>query len=120
MGNKRPLSNGGRLLLPIVVLLSILITIPTHTANAESYAQVRADALSAKIAEISGTRNAAVAVIPIGDAAQTLGVVGYQIDTQLSVASAFKGPVAIYFFENVDPAIWKSYPVRYWNELNEL
>jgi hypothetical protein len=89
-------------------------------ARADDYVQSRENLLTKTISDIVGTRTMGVALIPIGDAARTHGVVGFHIDDQSSVASAFKGPVAVYFFENVDPAIWKSYPVRYWNEDNEL
>lgn len=55
-----------------------------------------------------------VSVIPIGDAALTISEAGVNQDTQAFVASAFKGPVAIYFFENIDPSVWKDVPVKYW------
>src|SRR5260221_3068541 len=55
-----------------------------------------------------------VSVIPIGDAALIMSETGVNADTEAFVASAFKGPVAIYFFENVDSAVWKNVPVKYW------
>ncbi len=56
-----------------------------------------------------------VSVIPIGDASLIMSEVGVNQDTQAFVASAFKGPVALYFFENIDSTVWKNVPVRYWN-----
>ncbi|MEP7286805.1 MAG: hypothetical protein ABI947_13675 [Chloroflexota bacterium] len=55
-----------------------------------------------------------VSVIPVEEAAQIITEVGVNQDRQTFVASAFKGPLALYFFENISPLIWKSIPVRYW------
>jgi hypothetical protein len=66
------------------------------------------------LASIIRSRKFGVSVMPIGDASDGLEPVGVNPDTQLFVASAFKGPVAIYFFENVDKDVWDSVPIRYW------
>src|SRR5258708_7669467 len=55
-----------------------------------------------------------VSVIPIRDSALIMTEPLFNSDTEAFVASAFKGPVAIYFFENVDSAVWKDVPVKYW------
>lgn len=109
----------------VLLIISLLTPVPPVQANDNpalyrSLAQRRADTLEATINDIVGTRNMGVAVIPLGSAIDTLAEVSFHIDDQTSVASAFKGPVALYFFENTDPTIWKSVPVRYWAELNEL
>lgn len=36
-------------------------------------------------------------------------------ENPLPVASAFKAPVLMYFVDTVDPAVWNSVPVTYWN-----
>jgi Beta-lactamase enzyme family len=71
--------------------------------------------LSQKLKLIIGSRKFGVSVMPVGDSAGFLDEIGVNQDTQLFVASAFKGPLAMYFFENVDKEVWSSVPVRYWN-----
>ena len=71
-------------------------------------------ALTRSLQMIIGTRRFGVSVLPLGDAAQVIDEVGVNQADQLFVASAFKGPVALYFFENVDADVWSGVPVRYW------
>lgn len=59
-------------------------------------------------------RKLGVSVLPIGEAASSMDEVGVNQDTQLFVASAFKGPVALYFFENISKDVWGSVPQQYW------
>ncbi len=75
----------------------------------------RTATLTQRLRAIIGLRKFGVSIIPVGDAAQQLDEIGVNQDTQLSVASAFKGPVAIYFFENVDKDVWSGVPLRYWD-----
>jgi hypothetical protein len=74
-----------------------------------------AAALNAELQKIIGARKLAVAVVPVST---THGVdaAGWHDTEQYAVASSFKGPVAIYFLEFADPAIWTGVPVGYWGE----
>lgn len=63
---------------------------------------------------IIGYRKLALAVLPISPV-HGVNETGYNMDEQYPVASAFKGPVAIYFFENVSPDVWRSVPIHYWS-----
>jgi hypothetical protein len=74
----------------------------------------RALALTRSLLAIIGERRFGVSLLPIGDSAEVMDEVGVNQADQLFVASAFKGPVALYFFENVDADVWRSVPVRYW------
>jgi hypothetical protein len=74
----------------------------------------RAALLTQQLTAIIGSRKFGVSILPIGEAADSLEPVGVNPDTQLFVASAFKGPVAMYFFENVDKKVWSSVPIKYW------
>jgi hypothetical protein len=74
----------------------------------------RALALTRSLQAIIGERRFGVSILPVGNATQVMDEVGVNQNDQLFVASAFKGPVALYFFENVDAAVWNSVPVRYW------
>jgi hypothetical protein len=60
-----------------------------------------------------------VSIVPIGDANQILEEVGVNEKMQTYVASAFKGPLAIYFFENIDPDVWNTVPVVDWTAKSE-
>jgi hypothetical protein len=72
-----------------------------------------ARALEARLGGIIGGRKLAVAIVPVSSA-NGVDPVGYQADQQYPVASAFKGPVAIYFLEFTAPSLWRSVPIRYW------
>jgi len=45
---------------------------------------------------------------------------GIDIDKQMPVVSAIKGPVLMYFFYYVDPSVWDTVPVEYWAETEEI
>ncbi len=83
-------------------------SIPTGTPQEKSVQ------LAEQFKAIIGYRKLAVSVLPIS---RVHGVEesGYNQSEQYPVASAFKGPVAIYFFENVSQDIWGSVPIPYWN-----
>ncbi|MCC7451406.1 MAG: hypothetical protein IT324_28620 [Anaerolineae bacterium] len=70
--------------------------------------------LAKQLKDIIRERKLGVWVQPIGDAALSMDEVGVNQDTQLFVASAFKGPVALYFFENISKDVWGSVPQQYW------
>ncbi len=70
--------------------------------------------LSDQFTAIMKGRKVGVALIPLAGL-HSIAEAGYNADDQLPVASAFKGPVAIYFFENVNSVVWRSVPIRYWN-----
>lgn len=99
-------------LLPVL----LLFLFPARPIKIEDTPQTRAKALSSQLGDIVGLRKLGIAILPIKDSGDAVGEVGVNIDDQYSVASAFKGPVAMYFFENVGSDVWRSYPIRYWNE----
>ncbi len=70
--------------------------------------------LADQFASIIGARKVGAWIEPIS-ALHGLDPIGYHGDDQLPVASAFKGPVALYFFEHIDPVTWRSLPLTYWN-----
>jgi hypothetical protein len=72
-------------------------------------------ALTEQFQKIIGARKLAVTVIPI-TAVHGVEAAGWHDTEPYAVASAFKGPVAIYFLEMTDPAIWNAVPVPYWSE----
>lgn len=74
----------------------------------------KAARLDKQLKGIIRERKLGVAVLPIGDATLSMEEVGLNQDTQLFVASAFKGPVALYFFENISKDVWGSVPMQYW------
>lgn len=71
--------------------------------------------LSQNLQAIIGDRRLGVSVIPVDDPNAAVSV---NPDVQVPVASAWKGGGIVYFFENVDPAVWTSIPVKYWNLRN--
>ncbi len=71
--------------------------------------------LSQNLQAIIGDRRLGVSMIPV---ASPDAAVGVNPDVQVPVASAWKGGGIVYFFENIDPAIWTSVPVKYWNTRN--
>src|SRR5262249_51157771 len=73
-----------------------------------------ANILTKNLAALIKASRFGVSVVPIGDASLIMSEVGVNQDTEAYVASSFKGPVAIYFFENVDPTVWRDVPVLYW------
>ncbi|MHB8629747.1 MAG: serine hydrolase [Aggregatilineales bacterium] len=100
-------------------LVLLLLLFPSHSIQGEDGPQTRAKALSAQLKSVVGVRKLGIAVLPINASDDAVGEVGVNDDDQYSVASAFKGPVAIYFFENVGSEVWRSYPIRYWNDDDE-
>lgn len=71
--------------------------------------------LGSNLKDIIGDKRLGVSVVPIASPADTVDV---NADLQIPVASAWKGGAIVYFFENIDPAVWKSLPVQYWNIRN--
>ncbi|HVO41867.1 MAG TPA: hypothetical protein VMT34_04555 [Aggregatilineales bacterium] len=99
-----------------LLFLAVLMLIPASAgAWAEPSPQDRSSALELALKAIVGPRKVGIAVLPVGDTAQVMTALGVNGDDQYSVASAFKGPVAIYFFENTDSSVWGHLPVAYWN-----
>jgi hypothetical protein len=97
-------------------LLIVLVTLPLWASRADSpRPEDRAVALTTKLKDLIGPRKVGVAVLPIDSAASVMAEAGDNMDDQYSVASAFKGPVAIYFFEKIRSDIWRSMPIKYWN-----
>jgi len=105
---KRPLFT-----LCLLYLLCVLWPVPARAAT-ENPAQ-NAAALTEHFKKIIGARKLAVTVIPVTEI-HGVNAAGWQDNTLYAVASAFKGPVAMYFFEMTDPAIWTAVPVHYWGE----
>jgi len=81
---------------------------PSRTLSFHDKALILANNLHA----IIGERRLGVTVIPVSSPADEVDV---NADLQNPIASAWKGGGTLYFFENIDPAIWTSIPVRYWN-----
>jgi hypothetical protein len=77
--------------------------------------QQKGSLMTNKLVKIIGKRKFGAIIIPVGDSTQTMSTAGFNQDEQLYVASAFKGPVAIYFFENVSESVWNTLPIEYWN-----
>ncbi len=73
--------------------------------------------LAANLKAIIGDRRLGVSVVPIASPADTVDV---NAQIQVPVASAWKGGAMVYFFENIDRALWTSYPIQYWNLRNVL
>src|SRR5258708_754650 len=96
-------------------MLLLLFSIPVTHLYADADPAARASALTDELTAIVGVRKVGLAILPINDAAQVMGEVGVNIDDQYSVASAFKGPVAIFFFENTPREVWGELPIEYWN-----
>ncbi len=71
-----------------------------------------ASSLTEKLTALIKESRFGVSVIPIGDASFIMSEVGVNQSTEAYVASAFKGPVAIYFFENVASSVWRDVPVQ--------
>lgn len=71
--------------------------------------------LGSNLRDIIGDKRLGVSVVPIASPADTVDV---NADLQIPVASAWKGGAIVYFFENIDPTIWSSIPVKYWNIRN--
>jgi hypothetical protein len=72
---------------------------------------------SARFAELGFNRPLTIMFYDLTDASLLAGV---EIDKQMPVVSAIKGPILLYFFYYVDPAVWDSVPVAYWTETNAL
>lgn len=108
----------GRCLSVVLIFLGALASTP---ANAQTpppaliTETTQAAALTARFKQIIGFRKLAVSIQPIS-AVHGVAAVGWQDSAFYPVASSFKGPVAIYFLEFSDPAIYRAVPVRYWSE----
>ncbi len=91
---------------------------PTKTASID-YSRFtpeqKSTLLTQRLSKIIGERKFGVIIVPVGDSANDMSEAGFNQDVQLYVASAFKGPVAIYFFENVSDQVWRNVPIQYWN-----
>jgi hypothetical protein len=96
--------------------LVLLLLFPSRSIQGEDSPQTWAKALSTQLRSVVGVRKVGIAVLPINATDDAVDEVGVNLEDQYSVASAFKGPVAIYFFENVASEVWRSYPIRYWND----
>lgn len=97
---------------------AITFTISYSNQSAQATAsslQAKFVALSDDLKAMIGTRRLGVSVISIDD--PTLGI-NVNEDAEVPIASAWKGPGLIYFFENVSPTVWNSIPVRYWHVTN--
>lgn len=103
-------------LLIMLITCAALFTTGTHTlaSPARTSPADRAQELEARLRGIIGGRKLAVAILPVNPK-NGVASVGYQADQQYPVASAFKGPVAIYFLEFVPDTVWRSVPIRYWS-----
>jgi len=77
--------------------------------------KARLNNLTPTLQSIIGARRLGVSVIAADDPTTALNI---NEDAEVPIASAWKGPGVIYFFENVDPAVWNSVPVRYWHVTN--
>ncbi len=75
----------------------------------------KAAILTRNLGAIIGDRRLGVVVIPIASPADAVAI---NADAQNPIASAWKGGGTQYFFENIDPVIWRSLPVQYWNTRN--
>jgi hypothetical protein len=75
----------------------------------------RAAMLTDQLQAIIKKRRFGVSVVPIGASSEVIGEFGINRDLQQFVASSFKGPVALYFFENISPEVWGSLPIAYWS-----
>jgi hypothetical protein len=71
--------------------------------------------LGSNLRDIIGDRRLGVSVVPVASPADTVDV---NAELQIPVASAWKGGAIVYFFENVDRAVWSALPVKYWNIRN--
>src|SRR5579864_6410933 len=85
----------------VSLLFTVLLLFPSRPIQGEDGSQMWAKVLSAKLTSVVGVRELGIAVLPISASGGAVGEVGVNLEDQYSVASAFKGPVAIYFFENV-------------------
>lgn len=100
---------------PTFLLLCTLIFVAAAPIRAQDDGPAEAaQRLNAQLDKIIDKRKLAVALIPV-TAYHGVDEAGYQSAELFPVASAFKGPVALYFFEHVDPTLWRSVPVRYWS-----
>lgn len=52
------------------------------------------------------------------DLSQNQLLAAIQSEAALPVASAFKGPLLMYFIDTVPPEIWNSLPIEYWSQTN--
>jgi len=100
-GASLTLTYGDRRLPPVIA---------AHADSPQGSALLLADQWSA----ITKGRKLGVALLPITPV-HGVDEAGYHADEQYAVASAFKGPVAIYFFEHIAPQVWQGVPIRYWN-----
>jgi hypothetical protein len=82
------------------------------TPPAQLPMKVRLANLARELQPIIGSRRLGVSIISADDPDESLNI---NQDAQVPIASAWKGPGVIYFFENVSPTIWNSVPIRYWH-----
>ena len=75
----------------------------------------RLSGLKPALESLIGERRFGLSVIDTDDPAIAINV---NEDAEVPIASAWKGPGIIYFFENVSPTVWSSVPVRYWHVTN--
>jgi hypothetical protein len=75
----------------------------------------KGEILGANLREIIGDKRLGVSIVPLASPADTVDV---NAEIQIPVASAWKGGAIIYFFENIEPTVWGSLPIQYWNIRN--
>ncbi len=71
--------------------------------------------LSSRLAEIKVNRPLTVFFY---DVTNSILLANVDMEKQMPVVSAVKGPILMYFFDVVDPTVWNSIPVELWNVRN--
>jgi hypothetical protein len=99
----------------LLCFLSLILLGTTPSVRAEPIDA--AAQLTVRLKGIIGARKLAVSLIPVSPL-HGVAAAGWHSDEPYAVASAFKGPVLIYFLEYADPTIYRSVPPRYWGEKN--
>ncbi|MFW5691165.1 MAG: hypothetical protein ACOCXZ_01580 [Chloroflexota bacterium] len=107
----------------LLLYLALLVMVPVRaqetplpadpfTPGADTAAITAAAPYSARFDELALNRPLTALLY---DLSANRLLAGLDIDKQMPVVSAVKGPVLLYFLHRVDPAVWGGVPVEYWN-----